>query len=96
MDNPWKRVHAKVGDVVDGVVSEITDSGLIIDTLGVEGFVPASETLTESQNGHFKDYFDVSDLVQAEIMEIKPEEWRLKLSIRRLKEKQERQSYENI
>ena len=94
MDNPWKRVHAKVGDVVDGVVSEITDSGLIIDTLGVEGFVPASETLTESQNGHFKDYFDVSDPVQAEIMEIKPEEWRLKLSIRRLKEKQERQSYE--
>lgn len=50
--------------------------------------------MTESQNGHFKDYFDVSDLVQAEIMEIKPEEWRLKLSIRRLKEKQERQSYE--
>lgn len=94
MDNPWNRVTATAGEVVDVVVKQILDNGLIVDTLGVDGFIPASEALTETQRGTVKDYFAVDDTATAEILEIKPQEWRLKLSIKRVKEKEERKSFE--
>lgn len=94
MDNPWKRVTAKHGDIVEVKVTEVLDNGLKVETLGVDGFVPASEALTESQNGTVKDYFHVGDVAQAEIIDIKPQEWRLKLSIRKLATQAERKSFE--
>ena len=94
IDNPWTRVDAKVGDVVQVVVKEVYDNGLQVETLGVDGFIPASEALTDSQNGTVKDYFHVDDTAQAEIIEIKPQEWRLRLSIRRPAIKEERKEFE--
>ncbi len=94
MDNPWTRVDAKVNDVVDIKVEEVLENGLKVETLGVDGFVPASEALTDSQNGNLKDYFNVGDTLKAEIIDIKVSEWRLKLSIRKLAIKEERKSFE--
>lgn len=94
MDNPWARVSAAVGDLVDVKVVEVLDSGLKVETLGVDGFVPASEALTSNQPGTVKDYFHVGDEAKAEIIEIKPAEWRLRLSIRKISEKEERKSFE--
>ncbi len=94
MDNPWKRVTAKYGDIVEVKVTEVLDNGLQVETLGVDGFVPASEALTDSQNGSVKDYFHVGDTAQAEIIDIKPQEWRLRLSIRKLATLEERKSFE--
>ncbi|MDE7095453.1 MAG: (d)CMP kinase, partial [Anaeroplasmataceae bacterium] len=94
MDNPWTRVTAKVGDVVEVKVTDVLENGLKVETLGVDGFVPASEALTSSQNGSVKDYFHVDDTAQAIIIDIKPAEWRLRLSIRKIAEKEERKSFE--
>ncbi|MDE6661557.1 MAG: (d)CMP kinase [Anaeroplasmataceae bacterium] len=94
MDNPWTRVTAKVGDLVDVKVTDVLENGLKVETLGVDGFVPASEALTSSQNGSVKDYFHVDDTAQAIIIDIKPAEWRLRLSIRKIAEKEERKSFE--
>ena len=94
MDNPWTRVHAKNGDIVDAVVTEVTENGLLVEALGVDGFVPANEALTENQNGTVKDYFNKGDQVSCEVIDVKPSEWRLRLSIKRIKEKEERKSYE--
>lgn len=94
MDNPWTRVTAQVGDVTEVKVTEVLDNGLKVEALGVDGFVPASEALTENQNGSVKDYFHVDDKAQAVIIDIKPAEWRLRLSIRKITEKEERKSYE--
>ncbi len=94
IDNPWTRVTAKLGDVVDITVTEVLDSGLKVETLGVDGFVPGSEALTSNQNGTVKDYFNPGDKAQAEIIDIKPAEWRLRLSIKRISEKEERESFE--
>ena len=94
IDNPWKRVTAKVGDVVEVVVSEITENGLNVETLGVDGFVPANEILTSNQNGNFKDYYSVKDTAVAEIIDIRPAEWRLKLSIKKVAVREERKSFE--
>ncbi len=94
MDNPWTRVEAKVGDIVDVTVTEVYDNGLQVETLGVDGFIPANEALTENQNGTVKDYFNKDDKAKAQILEIKPAEWRLKLSIKKVVEAEERKSYE--
>ena len=94
MDNPWTRVHAKNGDIVNAVVTEVTENGLLVDALGVDGFVPASEALTENQNGTVKDYYAAGDQISCEVIEIKPAEWKLRLSIKRIKEQEERKSYE--
>ncbi|MDE5856470.1 MAG: (d)CMP kinase [Anaeroplasmataceae bacterium] len=94
MDNPWTRVTAQVGDVVEVKVTDVLENGLKVEALGVDGFVPASEALTESQNGSVKDYFHIDDTAQAVIIDIKPAEWRLRLSIRKITEKEERKSFE--
>ncbi|MDE7161995.1 MAG: (d)CMP kinase [Anaeroplasmataceae bacterium] len=94
MDNPWTRVEAKVGDEVEIKVTEVLENGLKVEALGVDGFVPASEALTDSQNGTVKDYFHTDDVTVAEIIDIKPAEWRLRLSIRRVASKEERKSFE--
>ena len=84
MDNPWKDVTAKVGDKVEVTVNEIVPRGLRVSALGVDGFVPLSEASTERIDDLTK-YFNVGDKENAEIIEINPKEWKLRLSIKRVK-----------
>ena len=94
IDNPWTRVEAQVGDIVEVVVKEVLDNGLMVETLGVDGYVPGNEALTEDQRGTVKDYYSVNDKATAEIIDIKPAEWRLRLSIKRVTVREERKSFE--
>ncbi len=92
LDNPWERVEAKAGDIVDIKISEVNEKGLKVEALGVDGFVPMSEALVEK--GNLSDFYAVGDTAKAIIVEIKPREWRLKLSIKKLKDEEERKSFE--
>ena len=94
MDNPWKRVNARLGDIVSVKVTEVLENGLSVETLGVDGFIPGNEVLTLDQNGTIKDYYNVGDTAQAEIIDIKPLEWKLRLSIKRIKVREERKAFE--
>ena len=94
IDNPWTRVTAQAGDVVEVTVKELTDNGMLVETLGVDGFIPQNEILTPNQNGNFKDYYSVGDKANAEIIDIRVQEWRLKLSIRKPLIREERKSFE--
>ncbi|MBQ9124350.1 MAG: 30S ribosomal protein S1 [Acholeplasmatales bacterium] len=93
IDNPWSRVDAKEGDLVDIKVVEVKENGLLVEALGVDGFVPQSEALTQLK-GELSQYYAKGDEAQAIIIEIKPREWRLKLSIRKHLVNLERQNYE--
>ena len=92
LDNPWERVDAKVGDIVEVKIAEINEKGLKVETLGVDGFIPMSEATVEKAN--LKDVYQVGDTQQAIITEIKPREWRLKLSIRKVLDAKAREEYE--
>ena len=94
IDNPWTRVTAQNGDVVEVTVKELTENGMLVETLGVDGFIPQNEILTPNQNGHFKDYYSVGDKANAEIIDIRVQEWRLKLSIKKPLIREERKSFE--
>ena len=93
MDNPWERVDAKGGDVVDVKVTEVTEAGLKVEAIGVDGFVPASEAIAEKKND-LSSYFAVGDQAKAIITEINPKEWRLKLSIKKHQENESRKDFE--
>ena len=93
MDNPWDRVKAHEGDLVQIKVTEIKENGLVVEALGVDGFVPLSEATLERKND-LASYYSVGDTENAYILEIKPKEWKLKLSIRKYLAQEERKSYE--
>ena len=93
MDNPWTRVDAKVGDLTEVTVNEIVAKGLRVTALGVDGFVPISEATAERVDDLTK-YFNVGDKAEAEIIDINPKEWKLRLSIRRPIKAKERAEYQ--
>lgn len=93
MDNPWEKVDAKVGDVVKVKVTEVNESGLKVEALGVDGFIPASEALVEKKND-LSAYYAIGDEADAIITDINPKEWRLKLSIRKHQENESRKDFE--
>lgn len=94
MDNPWDKVSASMGDLVTGTVKEVNEKGLVVETLGVEGYIPASETGVELKNSTLDSFFASGDEVKAYIIDIKPSEWRLRLSIRKYLNEEERKGFE--
>lgn len=96
LDNPWSRVKAKRGDICDCKITEITEDGLKVTALGVDGFIPNDSILDKNDKGKVSDYYAVGDEVKAVVFDIRPKEWVLRLSIRRykaLEEQKEMQKY---
>jgi len=92
-NNPWKNVTAKRGDIVSAKVLSVSKEGVLVEVQGVEGEIPFNE-LSNEKIGKPEDYFSTGDVVNAEITELNKDEWKLKLSIRRILEKAERKSFE--
>ncbi|MFP4186923.1 MAG: S1 RNA-binding domain-containing protein, partial [Acholeplasmataceae bacterium] len=92
-DNPWKNVTVRRGDITKATVKEVTKDGLTVEVQGVEGLIPNSE-LSMEKIGRPEDYFAVGDEVEALVIEANRDRWTMKLSIRRVQEKQERSSFE--
>ena len=93
MDNPWEKVNGKVGDLVDYKVTEVKPNGLLVTALGVDAFIPVSETMTE-RGKDIAQYYAKDDEGKAYILEISPKEWKLKLSIKKYQVEVDRASYE--
>lgn len=94
MDNPWSRVNAQYGDLVDFKVVEINEKGLKVEALGVDGVIPTSDAVIDLKNASLDSYYAVGDEGKAYITDIRPREWFLKLSVRKYLVEQERKSYE--
>lgn len=92
MDNPWANVTAKLGDKTEVTVNEIVPKGLRVSAFGVDGFVPISESYSERIDDLSK-YYTVGDKAEAEVIEINPKEWKLRLSIRRVLRAKEQAEY---
>lgn len=92
-DNPWKNVSLKRGDIVDAVVQSVSKDGIEVMVQGVLGDIQASD-LSNEKIGKPEDYFAVGDEVKAVVTEANRDTWSLKLSIRRILEKAERESFE--
>ncbi|TNF09308.1 MAG: 30S ribosomal protein S1 [Bacillota bacterium] len=93
LDNPWKNVTVKRGDIVKANVKEVSKEGLVVEVNGVDAQIPANE-LSNEKIGKPEDYFAVGDEVEAVIIEANRDTWSMKLSIRRILEQAERASFE--
>lgn len=73
----------KAGDVVSGVVTNITDFGAFIDLGGVEGLVHVSE-ISWGRVRHPEDLLKVGEPVSAMVLQVSEENVRVALSLKRL------------
>ena len=91
-EDPWFYVPSKypVGTLVDGLVTNITDFGLFVEVEeGIEGLIHVSE-ISNKKIKTPAEMFKEGVTVQAKVIHVSAEERRLGLSIRQLKEDEEK------
>ena len=75
----------KEGDVVEGVVKNITDYGAFIDLGGIDGLLHVTDMSWKRVN-HPSDLMSVGDTVKVKVIRINPETQRISLGIKQLSE----------
>ena len=93
--DPWESVPEKypVGAVVSGKVSNVTDFGVFVELEpGVEGLVHVSE-ISDKKIKSPVGMFEPGQEVKAKVVKVEPEARRLGLSIKKLKEEEEKKQY---
>jgi small subunit ribosomal protein S1 len=91
-EDPWNQVPDRypVGSLVEGLVTNITDFGLFVEVEeGIEGLVHVSEISTKKIKSP-SEMFKEGVTIQAKVIHVSAEERRLGLSIKQLKEEEER------
>lgn len=94
---PWDEIEEKapVGTVLDGTVKRITDFGAFVEIFpGVEGLVHISQISWERVE-NAKDVLTVGQAVQVKVLDVKPAEERISLSIKALTEAPARKERSN-
>ena len=94
---PWDDIDEKapVGSVLDGTVKRITDFGAFVEIFpGVEGLVHISQISWERVE-NAKDVLSVGQAVQVKVLDVKPAEERISLSIKALTEAPARKERSN-
>jgi len=86
LPDPWGRVSQKYkeGDIVKGKITQIFDFGAFMELEpGIEGFIPVKE-ITWNKKIKIDEILEKGDEVSALILEIKPSERKILLSLRKL------------
>ncbi|MDQ7056900.1 MAG: S1 RNA-binding domain-containing protein [Persephonella sp.] len=79
--DPWKEFKRDVGDIVEAVVKEINDYGIVVKVGEIEGFIYKMET-DHIKPLEYRNRFKKGQKVTAKIIELDREKRRLKLSIK--------------
>lgn len=86
-EDPWRAVaeKIKVGDVVQGPISNITDFGLFVQLMeGVDGLVHISDISWTDHVGHPGDRYKRGDVVSVIVLAIDPDHRKVSLGIKQL------------
>lgn len=92
LPDPWDKIRDKyrVGQTVDGIVSRVVPFGAFVRLeSGIEGVIPNSE-LPGERGQRAQDVLKDGQSVQAKIVNLRPEERRLTLSLRQAQRASER------
>jgi small subunit ribosomal protein S1 len=85
--DPWKEIEDELekGDAITVTVSNIEPYGAFVD-LGndIEGFLHISEITWDKNIKHPKDYLELNQEVDVEVIEINPETHKLRVSLKNL------------
>ena len=90
MSDPWDEIKEELdkGDVIEVAVSNIEPYGVFVD-LGndTEGFLHISEITWDKNIKHPKDYLNVGENINVEVIEIDPKDRKLRVSLKNLQAK---------
>ncbi len=91
LDDPWADVSERyrAGEVVKGKVVRTVASGAFVRLRDIDAFLPIAE-LAERRVGKVEDVVEIGQVIEAMITEIRPDERRMLLSLRRLARETER------
>lgn len=91
LEDPWAEVteRYRVGEVVRGKVVRTVASGAFVRLRDIDAFLPISE-LAEKRVGKVEDVVQVSQQVEVMVTDIRPEERRMIVSLRRVAREAER------
>lgn len=93
LPDPWediKRLY-KVGDVFSGAISRLVPFGAFVQVEGgIEGIIPNSE-LAQKRVNNPEEVVSVGQEVEVKVIDLRPEERRLTLSIRQLMTQKEKE-----
>ncbi|MEO0159252.1 MAG: 30S ribosomal protein S1 [candidate division WOR-3 bacterium] len=78
-----KLSEIKVGDVLEGVVSNITEFGLFVNIVGIDGLVHISE-ISWHRVSKIEELYKIGDKVKVQVIDIDRENRKITLSIKRL------------
>jgi small subunit ribosomal protein S1 len=93
LPGPWSDIEEKaaVGSVLDGTVKRLTSFGAFVEVFpGVEGLVHISQ-ISHKHIATPHEVLHEGDQIQVKVLEVKPEEHRIALSIKALEAKPESQ-----
>jgi small subunit ribosomal protein S1 len=91
-DDPWNLVPSKypTGSIIEGLVTNITDFGLFVEVEeGIEGLVHVSE-ISSKKIKDPSEMFKEGVTIQAKVIHVSADERRLGLSIKQLKEEEDK------
>ncbi len=89
-EDPWENIKDQldVGDVIKVTVSNIEPYGVFVDIGNdIEGFLHISEISWDKNIKNPKEYLNVDDEIDVEVIEIDPDSRRLRVSLKNLKPK---------
>jgi small subunit ribosomal protein S1 len=98
LPDPWieARDHFQAGDVIIGVVTRLVPFGAFVQLDGgIEGIIPNSELATRRVNKP-EEVVQVGDHVEVKILDIRPEERRMTLSLRQAQGNKDRRQYQEF
>ncbi|MCI6539980.1 MAG: 30S ribosomal protein S1 [Bilophila wadsworthia] len=90
-EDPWSTVPARypVGNIITGTVTNVTDFGLFVEVEeGIEGLIHVTELGKKVKSP--SELYKEGDTVQAKIIHVSADERRLGLSIKQIKDDEER------
>ena len=92
LPDPWQKVTEdyRVGETVKGKVVRLVPAGVFVRLRDLDGFIPISE-LSDKRVSKVEDIVKAGETVEALITEVRPEERRMILSIRKVHRERERQ-----
>ncbi|HEY3297893.1 MAG TPA: 30S ribosomal protein S1 [Armatimonadota bacterium] len=97
LPDPWADVASrwKVGDIITGNISRLVPFGAFVQLdHGIEAIIPNSE-LSHKRVKRPEDVVEVGQEVQAKVIDVRPEERRMTLSMKALMENEEKQEFES-
>ncbi|MGO2675355.1 MAG: S1 RNA-binding domain-containing protein, partial [Leuconostoc mesenteroides] len=94
---PWDKVaeEAPAGTVLEGTVKRVKDFGAFVEIFpGIEGLVHVSQ-ISHKRIENPSEVLKSGDKVQVQVLDVKPAEERISLSMKALEEKPEREDRGN-